>query len=121
MRTDDGFVGRVHALIAHIPPGRVATYGQIASLAGYPRHARHVGQALAHVAPGLHLPWHRVVNAQGRISSRGGRANGPQHHRGQPVEHRQQRLLEAEGVVFRAGRIDLERFRWRPEERAWQP
>lgn len=121
MTADDGFLARVQALIARIPAGSVATYGQIAALAGHPRRARHVGQALAHTPPGRPLPWHRVVNAQGRISAREGRGDDPHRHRDQPVEHLQQRLLEAEGVVFRAGRIDLDTYRWRPEETAWRP
>ncbi len=121
MTPDDGFLARVYALIARIPAGSVATYGQISALAGHPRRARHVGQALAHAPPGLHVPWHRVVNAQGRISPRERRGDDPHRHRNQPVAHRQQRLLEAEGVIFRGGRIDLETYRWRPEESAWRP
>jgi methylated-DNA-protein-cysteine methyltransferase-like protein len=117
----------VYAWIRRIPRGRVATYGQIARLAGAPRRARHVGQALADPPPELHVPWHRVVNAQGRISLRGTGSGAPEGIRarrrmpsrarkpapGGP-EARQRRLLEAEGVRFRDGRIDLERYRWNP-------
>ena len=63
-----GFDTTVYRLVARIPRGRVATYGQIAALLGYPRSARAVGRAMKH-AP-AHLPWHRVVNAQGSISRR---------------------------------------------------
>lgn len=104
------FTERVYRLVAAIPPGRVATYGQLAALAGHPRRARHVGNALA--APDTpELPWHRVINAQGRISRRGGDHRSPA-----AAERLQRRLLREEGVVLRGGRIDLDTFRWRPEE-----
>ena len=89
-----------------IPRGRVATYGQVAALAGLPGHARQVGYALAALPAGSRVPWHRVLNAQGRISLRrdGPGAGVPQRHR-----------LEREGVVFDgAGRVSLARFGWRP-------
>lgn len=92
-------------MIARIPRGRVATYGQIARLAGYRRHARQVGYALAALPDDLHeLPWHRVINAQGRVSPRA-RSNAHEY---------QQALLELEGVVFVAGRVDLRRCQWEP-------
>lgn len=110
------FRERVYRLVALIPAGKVATYGQLAALAGHPRRARHVGNALKHAPPG-DLPWHRVLNAAGRISPRAGEQRG----RGdETVERRQARLLAAEGVPLtgrgRAQRVDLERYRWRPEE-----
>jgi methylated-DNA-protein-cysteine methyltransferase-like protein len=93
---------RIYNVIRRIPRGRVATYGQIAELAGLEGHARQVGYAL-HVAP-EGLPWHRVINAQGRISARASSDWG----------ELQRLLLEAEGVEFDAeGRVDLRRFRWR--------
>ena len=104
------FRARVYAWIRRIPPGRVATYGQIARLAGAPRRARHVGQALAGVPRELELPWHRVINAQGRISRR---APSPSRAVGSP-ERRQRRLLEREGVRFRNGIVDLAQYRWEP-------
>jgi methylated-DNA-protein-cysteine methyltransferase-like protein len=92
-------------VVARIPPGRVATYGQVATLAGLPGHARLVGYAL-HGLPGESaLPWHRVVNAQGRISQRSepGPSEGLQRH-----------LLEEEGVQFdERDRIDLRRYGWK--------
>ncbi len=97
-------------LVARIPSGRVATYGQIALLAGYPRRARHVGYALASLTPGNDLPWHRVINAQGRISPRGGNTG----RRRRNVEHQQERLLRGEGLRFKNGRVDLARYRWEP-------
>jgi methylated-DNA-protein-cysteine methyltransferase related protein len=82
----------------------VATYGQIARLAGLPGHARQVGYALAALTDES-VPWHRVVNAQGEISAR-----GESHD-----ELRQRQLLERERVVFDAGgKISLRRFQWKP-------
>ncbi len=99
---------RIYATVREIPEGQVATYGQIASLAGLPGHARQVGYALfALRGDAVHedVPWHRVVNARGEISARS--EPGP--------EPLQKAMLEAEGVVFDArGRIDLRRFRWHP-------
>ena len=116
------FRPRVLALVARIPRGSVATYGQIAALAGYPRRARHVGQVLAGLPPGHDLPWQRVINAQGRISPRGGGAGRAAPRGGgggrsawrRGVEHRQQRLLKSEGVQFKGGKVDLARYRWQP-------
>lgn len=89
--------------VASIPPGKVATYGQIARLAGVGGQARMVGYAL-HAAPdGLELPWHRVINGQGRISLSDS----------QGLHELQRALLESEGVVFDADRVDLARFGWR--------
>lgn len=91
----------IHAIVRRIPRGRVATYGQIARLAGRPRAARQIGYALHGCPPAL--PWHRVLNAKGRISLPAGSTSALA----------QRRRLEAEGVVFLGGRVDLERFGWR--------
>ena len=96
----------IYRVVARIPRGRVATYGQIATLAGYPGRARQVGYALAGIPEQLDLPWHRVINAQGKISPR-------VHNR---FHEWQYELLEREGVVFRNNRVDLACFSWRPEE-----
>ena len=93
---------RIWDIVAQIPCGRVATYGQIARLAGLGRHARLVGYALHH-SP-IELAWHRVINAQGKISFP---VNSEQYRR-------QQLKLQAEGIVFKNKRIDLDRYRWRP-------
>ncbi|MEP6994300.1 MAG: MGMT family protein [Acidobacteriota bacterium] len=97
---------RIYRVVSRIPRGRVATYGQVARLAGLAGRARLVGYALAALAHGSPLPWHRVVNARGQISAR--RGGGP--------ESVVQRLrLERERVAFDArGCIRLDRFRWRP-------
>ena len=92
-------------MIARIPRGRVATYGQVARLAGYPRHARQVGYALAAMPDSLDLPWQRVINARGVVSPR----SGSEMHRFQ------QHLLEEEGIVFLRGRVNLSRYRWEPD------
>jgi methylated-DNA-protein-cysteine methyltransferase-like protein len=106
----NGTHARVLAAVRRIPRGRVATYGQIASLAGLPRQARLVGYVLAALDDESRLPWHRVINAAGAISAR---REGP----GGAVLQRLR--LEREGVVFDArGRVDLERFRWTPRPRA---
>ncbi len=90
--------------MSRIPRGRVATYGQIARLAGLGAHARLVGYAL-HAAPrGLGLPWHRVINARGCISL-------PRHDGGYDL---QRSLLESEKVIFAGDAVDLVRYGWRP-------
>jgi len=111
------FRRRVLALIRRIPPGRVATYGQIAAWAGYPRQARRVGQALAGLRPEEAVPWQRVLNAQGRVSARAPRPDRPIGER----EREQERLLRREGVRFAAGRVKLERYGWRPPARVPAP
>lgn len=99
---------RIYAVTRRIPPGRVATYGQVAELAGLPGHARQVGYALHAMATDDPIPWHRVINALGEVSTR----SDP----GSDVAQRA--FLEQEGVVFSAaGRVDLARFQWRPRRR----
>lgn len=99
----------IFAVVRRIPRGRVATYGQVAALAGYPNHARQVGYALAALQADAPVPWHRVVNAAGRISPRRGDAGGAMVQR---------MRLEAEGIALVGGRVPLDRFRWAPDERA---
>lgn len=92
---------KIYEVVKSIPEGKVATYGQVALLAGNPRWARVVGYAL-HVnpEPGI-IPCHRVVNREGRVAP--GFAFG-----GEGV---QRQLLESEGIVFETdGRIDLEKY-----------
>jgi methylated-DNA-protein-cysteine methyltransferase related protein len=96
---------RIYAVVRRIPRGRVATYGQVAALAGLAGHARQVGYALHALPAGSTLPWHRVINAQGEISLRSVPGAGLT----------QRMLLEREGIRFDArGRIALERYRWEP-------
>lgn len=97
---------RMYDVVRRIPEGRVATYGQVAHLAGLAGHARQAGYAMAALPDESDVPWHRVINARGEVSRRTGGSAG---------ERIQRLLLEAEGVVFDTrGRVDLERFRWDP-------
>ena len=98
---------KIYAVVRRIPPARVATYGQVAMLAGLPGRARLTGVALREAPDVADLPWQRVINAGGRVSRRSGLGveEGYQRH-----------LLEEEGVVFDArGKVDLERFGWDPD------
>lgn len=97
---------RIWAVVRRVPAGRVATYGQVATLAGLDGHARQAGYAMHALPERTDVPWHRVVNARGEVSPR---SSSDSHEL-------QRMLLEAEGVEFdERGRIDLGRFRW--EER----
>lgn len=108
-RAESGTYARIYSVVKKIPRGRVATYGQVARLAGLPGHARQVGYAVAALKPGMRVPWQRVINAQGKVSLRRG---GP----GTDLPQRQ--LLEREGVKFGpGGKVSLERFGWEPRTR----
>ncbi len=97
---------RIWQVIALIPCGKVATYGDVARHAGLARAARRVGRALRNLPAGTRIPWHRVINAQGRISIPDGSSS----------QYTQRERLEAEGVVFKANKsVDLGRYRWQPE------
>ena len=98
---EDEPAARVWQVVAMIPKGKVATYGQIAALIGLPSHARFVGRTLRNLPSGTRLPWHRVVNANLRISQRGG------------GEQRQKQRLQDEGVGFIGERI-ASGHRWQP-------
>jgi methylated-DNA-protein-cysteine methyltransferase-like protein len=96
----DNWVKAVWHVVNGIPRGHVLTYGEVARLAGMSRAARRVSQAMRRAPRGMNLPWHRVINAQGKISI-------PEDS---PGHQRQKELLELEGVVFLNGKIDLQRF-----------
>ena len=101
--TRNRFFEQVYRVVRRIPPGRVATYGQVARILGKPRAARTVGWALHSIPSGSDVPWQRVINARGIITLD---AHGP----GGAI---QRALLEAEGIVFdEQGRIDLETSGW---------
>ena len=91
---------RIYAAIAAIPPGRVASYGAIAARAGLPGRARLVGKLLGQVPDGIALPWFRVLRASGHIAM-------PPGSRGY---REQSRLLRAEGVPVKNGRVALSQF-----------
>lgn len=94
---------RIYAVVRQVPEGQVTTYGQVALVAGAPS-PRIVGYAMSTLPAGSSVPWHRVINSQGRISARkDGGAESPE----------QRRLLEAEAVRFdRTGRVDFARVAW---------
>jgi methylated-DNA-protein-cysteine methyltransferase-like protein len=94
------------AAVRKIPRGRVSTYGDVADVAGLPRRARLVGTVLRQSPPSRNLPWYRVINASGRIS----------FPVGSDAYKTQRSKLEAEGVVFISGRIDLKKYGWPQRE-----
>ncbi|MEM7359711.1 MAG: MGMT family protein [Pseudomonadota bacterium] len=99
----DSYYDKIYQMVCSIPEGKVATYGQIARLTGRPRHARQVGYALAALPDEHEVPWHRVVNAKGEISTRAKFG----------YTDYQRILLEDEGVEFSEhGRIYLRQFLW---------
>ena len=89
-------------IVASITQGRVATYGQIAKIVGYPSHARYVGTTLRNLPHGTKLPWHRVVNGKGQLSF---------PYNSQPWRLQKSRL-EAEGIVFTGKGFSLRYFQW---------
>jgi methylated-DNA-protein-cysteine methyltransferase-like protein len=100
------FFKQVYQIVAQIPKGKVASYGQIAALLGEPRHARIVGWAMHDAPKELNLPCHRVVNKSGKLSP--GYIFGPGEQR---------ILLEKEGVTFlEDGHIDMNKYLWEPFE-----
>ena len=99
------FSERVYAWVRRIPEGRIVSYGGVAALIGRPRAARGVGYALSHLPHASDVPWWRVVNRRGAIST--SRVNG--------LAQRQRARLESEGVQFDAdGTASWERFGWDP-------
>lgn len=101
---------RIYLMVQQIPPGQVATYGQIAALVGNCT-ARMVGYAMAAMDGGDAVPWQRVINAQGKISPRADSGSTEQ----------QRLLLAEEGIRFDAqGRVDLRRYRWPGPAIAWR-
>lgn len=99
------FRSQVLRVVRRIPPGRVTNYGAVAAMAGKPRAARGVGWALSGLPEDTDVPWWRVVNRRGEIST-------PRFNH---LARIQRALLEDEGVEFREGRIPLERFGWDPD------
>jgi methylated-DNA-protein-cysteine methyltransferase-like protein len=105
LMTRQSFTDRIIVLIHRIPAGRVATYGQIAAMAGNPKAARQVARVLHSCSEKEKLPWHRVVNREGCI------VVNPR-----PAREEQKRLLQCEGIELDEGEaVDLARFLWRPE------
>ena len=104
---------RICETIREIPYGLVASYGQIAEIAGIPRGARQVGYTLRHLPEGHDVPWHRVVQSAGTIA----------FPVGSPQFEEQCRRLMAEAVSVVGGRVNMRRFRWQPDldELLWKP
>jgi methylated-DNA-protein-cysteine methyltransferase related protein len=99
---------KIYETVKRVPYGKVATYGQIANLAGLYRKARLVGYALFRVAPDADVPWHRVINAKGEISESPFREGN---------DYLQRSLLESEGITFNeSGRVNFRQCQWQPEE-----
>lgn len=96
---------RIWNTVQAIPCGKVASYGQIADLAGLPGRARLVGRALGQTPDGLDLPWHRVLRASGQLA----------FPAASPHAIRQSRLLANEGVSVRNNRVDLRKHGWEPD------
>lgn len=94
---------KIWNVVRRIPKGRVASYGEIARRCGFPRHARLVGYALHNLPLGTDIPWHRVINSQGKISLP--RKSG--HYQ------KQKHLLEKEGLVFLKERINMGTHGWK--------
>lgn len=102
MDPHDTFPQRVWHIVASIPEGYVATYGDVARLAGSPRAARQVGGVLRRLPEGSTLPWHRVINRHGQISQQG------------EDFQRQRQALLAEGIIFGPhSTVDFDRYGWR--------
>ena len=104
---------RIWATICDIPEGSVASYGQIAEIAGIPRGARQVGYALRHLPRGSEVPWFRVIQASGKIA----------FPRGSRPYREQAKRLQREDVVILNGKIDMQKYRWQPDldELLWKP
>lgn len=104
---------RIWATVRDIPGGTVASYGQVAALAGLPRGARQVGYALRHLEAGSDVPWHRVVTASGRLA----------FEPGSRAFRRQAQCLKAEDVPLRNGKVNMQQYRWQPDldELLWKP
>ena len=109
-------ITRIHRIwdtIRDIPPGQVASYGQIAEIAGIPRGARQVGAALRSLPDNHDVPWHRVIQASGKIAF---------DKDSRQFEEQQQRLMR-ENIPVIAGRVDMHKYRWQPDldELLWKP
>ncbi len=109
----DERIERIWATVSDIPKGSVASYGQVAEIAGIPRGARQVGYALRTLPKNSAVPWHRVIRSSGRIA----------FEKGSPAYNRQSRRLIMEDVVILEGRIDMQKYRWQPDldELLWKP
>jgi len=108
-----GSFRRVWNVVEAIPEGTVASYGQVAKLAGLNGGARRVGGALAKAPDRTSMPWHRIIKADGKIALPAG----------SPGRQEQIKRLEQEGVTVVSGRVDMQQFQWQPDmdELLWGP
>jgi len=97
---------KIYDVVKLIPRGKVATYGQVADLAGLMGKPRVVGYALFKVTKDTDIPWHRVINAKGEVSRSSLRDGN---------DDLQQLLLQEEGIVFVTRKVDLKKYRWKPD------
>ena len=102
-RSTDELARQILQVVALIPYGKVASYGQIAKLAGLPKHARLVGYVLKHLDSEAEIPWHRVINSLGKISLSKLDDQG---------ENIQRVKLLAEGVMVIGDKINLKQYQW---------
>jgi methylated-DNA-protein-cysteine methyltransferase-like protein len=104
---------RIWETIAEIPRGSVASYGQIAEIAGIPRGARQVGYALRHLPDGHDVPWHRVLQVSGKIA----------FDKNSRSYKEQRKRLMMEDVAVISGKVDMKKYRWQPDldELLWKP
>jgi len=98
-------MAKIWHVVAMIPPGKVSSYGKVADFAGLPGRARYVSKALKSAPEHLSLPWHRVLNSQGKISF---------EKHSVPFQE-QMELLRIEGVTVNCGKVDLSEFEWQPD------
>jgi len=98
-------MAKIWHIVAMIPPGKVSSYGKVADFAGLPGRARYVSKALKSAPEHLSLPWHRVLNSQGKISF---------EKHSVPFQE-QMELLRIEGVTVNCGKVDLSEFEWQPD------
>ncbi|MBB1321911.1 MULTISPECIES: MGMT family protein [Shewanella] len=98
-------IERIWFIVNLIPKGNVLPYGVVADFAGLPGRARYVSRALKLAPQNLTLPWHRVINSQGKISF----ANNTD------AFQTQQQLLRLDGIEVNAGKISLSQYQWKPD------
>ena len=96
---------RIWLTVCKVPAGKVASYGQIADLAGLPGRARLVGKALGYAPSKMKVPWYRILRSNGQLAFTAGTQEA----------ERQKGLLQEEGVVVLNNRVKMKQFAWTPE------
>lgn len=98
------FEQQVFFVLHQIPKGSVTSYGQVAKMAGFPGYARHVGKLLSNLPDGSTLPWHRVLNSQGKVSLKGS-----------DLERQRTKLIDDGIEVSFEGKVKLKQYLWQPD------